>query len=96
MHWLSLYLFVMAVSGAQKQLFRVLLGIFVVVMLQYIIPFLSKDWSSFYVAYKNNYEVVPIGEWHRLDAQGRPEHLVSDLSYTFLFYTDLSDGEIMQ
>ncbi len=84
--WLPLWFFVMLVSGERKQLLRTIVSLFLFICILYIIPFLSKDWTSFYRAYVLNYSEAPFNEWQRLNLQQLPGQLFSGTGMAHLFY----------
>ncbi|MBA3828296.1 MAG: hypothetical protein H0X33_05120 [Taibaiella sp.] len=84
--WLPLWAFVMYVSGHRKDLIKAIIGIVVLVGIIYVIPFLSKDWSTFYVAHTTNYETIPIVEWRHQNKDGLPVHLYNGFGLAHLFY----------
>ncbi len=84
--WLPLWFFVLFVSGERKQLLLACGSLLIFVCLLYIIPFLSKDWTSFYRAYLLNYGDGPIGEWRQLNTHHLPSQLFRGAGMAHLFY----------
>ncbi len=98
--WLPLWAMVLFVTEERKYLFRTAASAVFIVAILYIIPFLSHDWTSFYRAYINNYDVAPFGEWKHLDGNGLPFHLFAGIGMACFFYkhylaTDLFAGYLL-
>ena len=69
-------------------------AIFVRIILLYVIPFLSKDWSIFFNGFKY-YDSGTLAEWTHLDKQGRPIHLFRDTGIAYYFYTRFPSLDVM-
>jgi hypothetical protein len=94
--WLPLWFFVLFVSGNRKQLTMTILSVIFFLLILYIIPFLSKDWSVPYSSFKN-YENLPFHEWLNACTNCKPGHLYNGTGFAYLFYerylhTDLFTG----
>lgn len=87
--WLPLCALVMLTSGHKKELRKIVLVTLVLVIVLYVIPFMSHDWKNFYVAHKEH--ETAIAEWKHGDAQGRPIHLYRGVGFAYLFYEHYSD-----
>lgn len=95
--WLPLAAFVLLASGNKRQLLRVTLAVFFFLLVLYVIPFLSKDWSMPFSSFKN-YEYLPLHEWYNIGCSDcKPAHLYNGTGFAYLFYekyihTDLNAG----
>ncbi|RSK31162.1 hypothetical protein [Hymenobacter metallilatus] len=59
------------------------------IVLLYVVPFLSKDWTIFTHAL-SEYKIATLGEWGRTDSpEGRPPQLFGGLGFAAYFYTYL-------
>lgn len=76
--WLPLWAFVLFVSNNRKSMWITMSTTAILVLLIYVIPFLSKDWNSFFSAYKY-YSHAALGEW-------------SSINYTIMKPTQLNVG----
>jgi len=57
------------------------------IVLIYVVPFLSKDWTIFTHAL-SEYKIATLGEWSRNTGPGgKPYHLFSGLGFASFFYT---------
>ena len=85
--WMPFWAIIMLMSGDYKAFFKTSVWVAVFISLGYIIPFLSKDWSSFYTAYVANYEKVPFNEWTRINPNLQlPYQLSAGTGFAHLFY----------
>ncbi len=85
--WLPLYCFILFVTHNRKQLCLSLTTVTIIVVIAYVIPFLSKDWSIFYNGYKY-YDISANGEWTHLNDQGKPGQLFNGAGFAlFLLFT---------
>ena len=91
--WLPLWALATFLYGNRKKLFISIGLIAAGVLLIYIIPFLSKDWSALPNAYKY-YSVAALGEWQHLDEYGKPYHLYAGSGAAWYFYTHFSKYSI--
>jgi len=94
--WIPLWIFILFISGNRRKLFYALCSIGFFVLIIYVIPFLSKDWS---VATHSmvHYENVPFHEWINAGPGQRPGHLYNGTGFAYLFYekyvnSNLFDG----
>ena len=81
--WLPLWAFVLFISGNRKELYKTIAATVFFISIFYIIPFLSKDWSSFYEGYKGSYSLLT--SWATTGGQ-RPFHLFKGDGFAHLFY----------
>ena len=84
--WLPLYAFVLFISGSRKQLFQSVLTTSVIVLLVYVIPFLSKDWTLLSRSYQA-YNGAAIGEWTRMNPDGYPYQLYTGTGFAYSIYS---------
>jgi hypothetical protein len=82
--WLPLWAFTMIVSGNTKPFIKTSIVILSIVILLYIVPFLSKDWSMFFTVI-NSYSNSS-WEWQHLCVNGLPCHLYNGVGFAHLFY----------
>jgi hypothetical protein len=86
MLWLPLWFAVELLNaGGRKKLAITVLTVVAVVLVLYVLPFLSKDPSIFIKGYKY-YTQAALGEWQHLDDQGRPAHLYAGNGFAYLFF----------
>ncbi|HEX8425820.1 MAG TPA: hypothetical protein VF639_05970 [Hymenobacter sp.] len=92
--WVPLFLWIIWRETGRRHAVAVTLLTGLGIMLVYVVPFLSKDWTIFTHAL-NEYRVATLGEWSRTDAtkEGGPVHLFSGLGFASFFYT-YGHGEI--
>jgi hypothetical protein len=83
--WLLLWVFVLLASGQAKKLLKSGIVIIVFVAILYVIPFLSKNWTTLYVSYKA-YQDLPLGEWFHINDKHIPIHLYNGTGFAHLFY----------
>lgn len=93
--WLPVYFLVMWMEWGFKDMFKVGMTVLVGVLILYIFPFLSKDWTilSDGLAY---YDATAVGQWHRQgwEAPGaRPHHLDQGMGFAVYFY-DFAEGAL--
>lgn len=87
--WLPLWAFVLFLSGNRGHLFKTIGIVLALVLVIYIIPFLSKDWSIFVKAYQY-YNYAALGEWNHINPDNElPYHLYSGTGFAHLFYEQL-------
>jgi len=91
--WLPLWAFAIFVSGNRKDLFKSIGLVFVLTMLIYVIPFLSKDWNSFKAGYEH-YNRATIGEWQSLNPMGEPNQLYAGTGFAHIFYRHFHQGDV--
>ncbi len=84
--WLPLWAFIEWMYVDRKGFYRSATMIAALVLLIYIIPFLSKDWSAFGEGYAY-YTQAAIGEW---DDEGMPQHLDRGIGFARWFYLGFS------
>lgn len=91
--WIPLYLLVYYYKYPIRKTFRSVLLVSIGILLFFIIPFLSKDWSSFQKGI-DNYDVAAKGQWHLQSWQNeneKPFHLGQGLGMSIYFYDYQSD-----
>ncbi len=93
--WLPVYFLIIWLEWGFKDLFRVGMVVLIGVLILYVFPFLSKDWSILTngLAY---YEKTAVGQWYpqSWDAPGAiPHHLSRGLSFAVYFY-ELAEGSV--
>lgn len=93
--WLPLWAFIYFVSGHRKEVFKITATVIVLVTIVYVIPFLSKDWGSFFRGYKY-YDKAAYGEWTHLDDKGFPYQLYNGTGFAHKFYDKLKHLDIVQ
>ena len=90
--WLPLWAFVMFVSNNRKSMFITMGTSAVLVLLIYVIPFLSKDWNSFLSAY-NYYSIAALGEWNSINYTiMKPYQLNTGVGIAFLYADKYADN----
>lgn len=91
--WLPLWAFVLFISNNRKQLCITMVTVFALVMLLYVIPFLSKDWHSFFDALKT-YSGAALGEWENNINYtiGKPYQLNAGTGIAFWFADHFHDN----
>lgn len=86
--WLPLYLLTYWIEKGFKNVFVVSISVAVGVLLLYIIPFLSKDWSLLSKGL-DYYAKTAVGQWQTQPWQepgAKPHHLANGLSFAIYFY----------
>ena len=83
--WVPLYLGLLFWQGSRRAALWVSGGIVAGIVLLYIIPFLSHDWSLF-IRVQHAYTDVALGEWNRLNGQGQPWHLYNGIGLGNFIY----------
>ena len=83
--WLPLWAFVMWVSGQRRLMLQVTGVTMALIVLIYVIPFLSKDWQSFSHSIEH-YQRAAIGEWQHLDKKGMPYSIYNGVGFAHLMY----------
>ncbi|MBN9483586.1 MAG: hypothetical protein BGO70_13975 [Bacteroidetes bacterium 43-93] len=91
--WLPLWAFAIFISGNRKDLYKSIGLVFVLTMLVYVIPFLSKDWHSFRAGYEH-YNRATIGEWQNLNPMGEPNQLYAGTGFAHIFYHHFHQGDV--
>ncbi|MBS1614655.1 MAG: hypothetical protein JST06_00895 [Bacteroidetes bacterium] len=86
--WLPLWAFALFISGERTFLFRATLLSILAVLLIYILPFLSKDWSTWWQSYQY-YTRAALGEWSHPGQNGIPFQLDHGIGFARLFYQNL-------
>jgi hypothetical protein len=92
--WLPLYAFVLLISKNRKLLIGASITIIIMALIFYIIPFMSKDWSSFYNGYKY-YDKAALHEWTYI-VDGKPVQLFQGTGFAYYIYTRFTNLDIMQ
>jgi hypothetical protein len=83
--WLPLWAWVMWLSNSRKSMFITMGTTAVLVLLIYILPFLSKNWNAFFDGY-NYYSKAAIGEWQSLNFNiMKPQQLNMGVGIAFWF-----------
>jgi hypothetical protein len=83
--WLPLWAFVELVAGNRKEWLRTSGVILIMVVLIYVVPFLSKDWTAFGTGYQH-YTKAAVGEWNHLNIEGKPAHLYLGIGFARWYY----------
>lgn len=82
--WLPLGIFVLYISGHSKLLLKAAIVSTIIILLCYIMPFLSKDWTVFY---KTNIGYAGMSwEWQHLCDNGLPCNLFNGVGFAHLYY----------
>ena len=92
--WLPVYLLIYWIEKGFPAVFKVGLWIILGIVLLYILPFLSKDWSALQKGL-DYYAKTAEGQWQTQPWQAagdKPHHLKNGLSYAIYFY-DFAPGE---
>ncbi len=92
--WLPLFCFILFTTNNRKQLYTSIVTGAAMVLLLYVIPFLSKDWSIFFRGFQY-YDTATLGEWEHLDAKGQPIHLFRGTGIAYFFYTHFTNLDVM-
>lgn len=93
--WLPLWAFVLVTSGNKKSFYLTTILTILLVSVIYVIPFLSKDWNTFYLGLKEH-DSGTIGEWQHYNAEGLPMHLYSGVGFAHLVYENFQGFDLMQ
>lgn len=91
--WLPLGAFVLYTNGDRKPLLTTGITVIVVVLIIYVLPFLSRDWSSLYRGYKY-YDHSAMGEWHKHSDEQYPAQLHAGTGFAYLFYTGWPENSV--
>ena len=83
--WMPLWAFVMWSSAQRKEMFKIMGITAVLVLLIYVVPFLSHDWHSFGRSIEH-YTRAAVGEWQHLDERGLPCSIYNGVGFAHLFY----------
>ncbi|MBL7775518.1 MAG: hypothetical protein JNK89_05915 [Saprospiraceae bacterium] len=86
--WLPLYLLIYWVENGFKNVFKVSLSLLAGVLLLYVLPFLSKDWTSLSKGL-HSYSNTATAQWQTQAWQAPgaiPHHLSNGLSFAIYFY----------
>ncbi|MBC8082020.1 MAG: hypothetical protein H7Z21_02310 [Hymenobacter sp.] len=85
--WVPLFLWILWRETGRRHTMAVVLLTGLGIMLLYVVPFLSKDWTIFTHAL-SEYRIATLGEWSRTDAKGGgPFHLFAGLGFASFFYS---------
>lgn len=85
--WVPFYLWVLWREAGRRHALLVGGLTLAGVLLLYVIPFLSKDWTIFPHAL-NEYRIATLGEWGRSDGPGgSPDHIFNGLGLASWFYS---------
>jgi hypothetical protein len=82
--WLPLWAFVLLVSGHKKHLLKATTVIVLMVVVIYVVPFLSRNWTMFYTT-AHSYSNLS-WEWQHVDDNDRPYHLFNGIGFAYWFY----------
>jgi hypothetical protein len=91
--WLPLWAVVEVMRGDRKDFFKSCGMIATLVLVIYIMPFLSRDWGAFARGYQY-YSQAAIGEWERVNEHKVPHQLDHGLGFAKLFYLKLWEYSI--
>ena len=84
--WLPLAAAVVWWAEPRKYFWQTVISIIVFIGIIYVIPFLSKDWGSFYRGYKY-YDRSALGEWQHINPlTNKPYHLYGGHGIAYKFY----------
>jgi hypothetical protein len=83
--WVPLYLLLVFFQESRTRAIMLAGTVGLGIVLLYIVPFLSHDWSLF-MRVQNAYTDVAVGEWKHLNDQGLPYHLYNGVGLGNLFY----------
>jgi len=86
--WLPVYLITIWIEFDFSKVFKSSIIIFVGVILIYILPFLSNDWTAFSKGFKY-YDATTISQWEMTNSdliEGKPYHLTQGLGLALYFY----------
>ncbi len=95
--WVPLYLFILFFLESRKNTLYTLLYTFAGLLILYVIPFLSKDWNSFFRGYAY-YTEAALGEWIPKPWQGggdKPFHLFRGFGFACYFY-EFTEGSLLE
>jgi hypothetical protein len=95
--WLPLYLLIYWIEKGFKNVFTVSMYVVAGVLLLYVLPFLSKDWTILTKGL-DYYEKTAVGQWETQPWQApgdKPHHLTKGLSLAIHFY-DKAEGEVSE
>lgn len=93
--WVPLYLFILWHEAGRRHALQVGGLVAAGVLLCYVLPFLSKDWTIFTHAL-SEYRLATIGEWtNNLNGDGRPTHVFNGVGMAAWFYT-YAPGDVSQ
>ena len=96
--WLPVYLIILWSEWGFKKTFRMGLIVLTGILLLYILPFLSRDWSIISKGVEA-YNLAIIGQWQvqPWQAEGTmPHHLSQGLSFAIYFYNFFPDLTVME
>ena len=94
--WLPLFFFILWQHESKKQIFALLSSATLVVVLLYIIPFLSKDWGILLQGFQN-YNHSGIGEWQHINATtGLPYHIFGGFGFAYVIYQHFPDLSLLE
>jgi len=90
--WLPLWAFVLFASGNRKYLYVTVTTAVVLVALIYVVPFLQKDWHSFFAGYEH-YSLAALGEWRSINYTiMKPYQLNTGVGIAYLFADTFHDN----
>ncbi len=93
--WLPLWAMATFISGERKFLFRASIVIGASVILIYVVPFLSRDWSYWWQGYQY-YSKAAVGEWSHLDQNGIPFQLNHGIGFARIFFEKLASKNVAE
>ena len=86
--WVPLHLALLFFQGSRRLALGIAGAVAAGVLLLYVVPFLSHDWSMF-MQVQHSYTDVALGEWKHLNEQGRPLHLYNGIGFGNFFYRNM-------
>ena len=92
--WLLLFCFILFITNNRKQLYTSIITAVIVVILLYVIPFLSKDSNIFFRGFQY-YDTGTLAEWTHLDKKGQPIHLFRGTGIAYYFYSHFPRLDVM-
>lgn len=91
--WLPLWAFVLYLSGNKTHLLKAIVTITAILLILYIIPYMSRDWAIFYDSHMV-YEKGAIFEWSHTDGNNVPYHLFNGTGLAQFFYTAYHNADL--
>jgi hypothetical protein len=91
--WLPLYAFTLFITGQRKQLLIAAGIATAMVLLIYVLPFMTRDPYLFYNGYKY-YDKAASFEWTHLNDAGKPANLFAGTGFAYYFYTRFTHLDI--
>ncbi len=91
--WLPLYGFTLFIVGQRKQLLIAAGTATAMVLLIYVLPYMTRDPYLFYHGYKY-YDKAAMFEWTHLNDAGKPANLFAGTGFAYYFYTRFTHLDI--